>query len=93
VELFSGCKQIKIRTDKQLRTSKKFKIGHAGTLDPLATGLLLVCTGNSQRELQNFKVRPKNTGTFFIGATASYDLETEVDQTYQTAISSINSRN
>jgi hypothetical protein len=39
-------------TDKQLRTSQKFKIGHAGTLDPLATGLLLVCTGNSQRELQ-----------------------------------------
>jgi tRNA pseudouridine55 synthase len=41
VELFSGCKQIKIRTDKQLRTSQKFKIGHAGTLDPLATGLLV----------------------------------------------------
>jgi tRNA pseudouridine55 synthase len=86
VELFSGCKQIKIRTDKQLRTSQKFKIGHAGTLDPLATGLLLVCTGNSQRELQNFN-QPKNTqALFFIGATtASYDLETEVDQTYPTA--------
>jgi tRNA pseudouridine55 synthase len=63
VELFSGCKQIKYALINN-RTSKKFKIGHAGTLDPLATGLLLVCTGNSQR-LQNFKVRPKNTGHFF----------------------------
>jgi tRNA pseudouridine55 synthase len=66
VELFSGCKQIKIRTDKQLRTSKKFKIGHAGTLDPLATGLLLVCTGKFTKRITELQGQAKEyTGTFF----------------------------
>jgi tRNA pseudouridine55 synthase len=64
VELFSGCKQIKIRTDKQLRTSQKIQNWTCGTLDPLATGLLLVCTGNSQRELELQGQAKEYTGTF-----------------------------
>lgn len=60
---------------------KKFKIGHAGTLDPLATGLLIICTGKFTKRIQEIQAQPKEyTGTFFIGATTpSYDLETEID--------------
>lgn len=66
---------------------KKIKIGHAGTLDPLATGLLLVCTGKFTKKITELQGQAKEyTGTFFIGATTpSYDLETEVDQTFPTA--------
>lgn len=66
---------------------KKIKIGHAGTLDPLATGLLLVCTGKFTKRIEELQGQVKEyTGTFSIGATTpSYDLETEVDQTYPTA--------
>ena len=66
---------------------KKIKIGHAGTLDPLATGLLLVCTGKFTKRIEELQGQTKEyTGTFYIGATTpSYDLETEVDQTYPTA--------
>lgn len=65
---------------------KKIKIGHAGTLDPLATGLLLVCTGKFTKKIPELQGQIKEyTGTFFIGATTpSYDLETEIDQTYPT---------
>ncbi|MDF2449909.1 MAG: tRNA pseudouridine(55) synthase TruB [Bacteroidota bacterium] len=60
------------------------KIGHAGTLDPLATGLLIICTGKKTKEISTFQDLPKEyTGTFFIGATTPcYDKEKEVDQTY-----------
>lgn len=60
------------------------KIGHAGTLDPLATGLLIVCTGKKTKEIQTFQDLPKEyTGTFFIGATTPcYDLEKPIDKTY-----------
>ena len=63
---------------------KKIKIGHAGTLDPLATGLLLVCTGKFTKRITELQGQAKEyTGTFFIGATTpSYDLETEVDETF-----------
>lgn len=63
---------------------KKIKIGHAGTLDPLASGLLLVCTGKFTKKIPELQGQIKEyTGTFFIGATTpSYDLETEIDQTY-----------
>ena len=63
---------------------KKIKIGHAGTLDPLATGLLLVCTGKFTKRITELQGQVKEyTGTFFIGATTpSYDLETEIDHTY-----------
>lgn len=66
---------------------KKIKIGHAGTLDPLASGLLLVCTGKATKQISELQGQAKEyTGTFFIGATTpSYDLETEIDQTFQTA--------
>jgi tRNA pseudouridine55 synthase len=65
---------------------KKFKIGHAGTLDPLATGLLLVCTGKFTKRISELQGQAKEyTGTFFIGATTpSYDLETEIDKTFPT---------
>lgn len=63
---------------------KKIKIGHAGTLDPLATGLLIVCTGKFTKKITELQGQAKEyTGTFFIGATTpSYDLETEIDQTF-----------
>jgi tRNA pseudouridine55 synthase len=66
---------------------KKIKIGHAGTLDPLATGLLLVCTGKFTKRITELQGQAKEyTGTFYIGATTpSYDLETEIDQIYSTS--------
>ena len=65
---------------------KKIKVGHAGTLDPLATGLLLICTGKSTKRIPELQMMEKEyTGTFFMGATTpSYDLETEVDATFPT---------
>ncbi len=65
---------------------KAKKIGHAGTLDPLATGLLIVCTGKKTKTIENIQAQEKEyTGTFFIGETTpSFDLETETDQTYPT---------
>lgn len=65
---------------------KKIKIGHAGTLDPLASGLLIVCTGKFTKRITEIQGQPKEyTGTFFIGATTpSYDLETEIDATFPT---------
>ena len=65
---------------------KKIKVGHAGTLDPLATGLLIICTGKQTKEINVYQGQIKEyTGTFILGATTpSYDLETEVDKTYPT---------
>lgn len=65
---------------------KKIKIGHAGTLDPLATGLLIVCTGKFTKKITEIQGQAKEyTGTFYIGATTpSYDLETEIDHTFPT---------
>jgi len=63
---------------------KKIKVGHAGTLDPLATGLLIVCTGKMTKQIETFQAQEKEyTGTFTLGATTpSYDLETEIDNTF-----------
>lgn len=63
---------------------KKIKIGHAGTLDPLATGLLLICTGKFTKTIAELQGQIKEyTGTITLGATTpSYDLETEVDATF-----------
>jgi len=63
---------------------KKIKVGHAGTLDPLATGLLIICTGKFTKRINQFQVEKKEyTGTFTLGATTpSYDLETEIDQIF-----------
>jgi tRNA pseudouridine55 synthase len=66
---------------------KKIKVGHAGTLDPLATGLLLVCAGKATKRINEYTGMDKEyTGTMFIGATTpSYDLETEIDNEYDTS--------
>lgn len=63
---------------------KKIKVGHAGTLDPLATGLLVICTGKFTKRIEQFQGQEKEyTGTFTLGATTpSYDMETEVDETF-----------
>tara|TARA_R110000868_G_scaffold11443_2_gene56081 strand:+ start:4404 stop:5108 length:705 start_codon:yes stop_codon:yes gene_type:complete len=66
---------------------KKIKVGHAGTLDPLATGLLLICTGKFTKGINELQGQAKEyTGTITLGATTpSYDLETEVNETFPTA--------
>lgn len=63
---------------------KKIKVGHAGTLDPLADGLLILCTGKWTKKIEEFQNQEKEyTGTFVLGATTpSYDLETEINQTF-----------
>src|SRR5688572_17854254 len=65
---------------------KKIKVGHAGTLDPLATGLLIICTGKMTKQIDTFQAEEKEyTGTLVLGATTpSYDMETEADQTFET---------
>jgi tRNA pseudouridine55 synthase len=65
---------------------KKIKVGHAGTLDPLATGLLVICTGKMTKRINTFQVQIKEyTGTIVLGSTtASYDLETEIENTFST---------
>ena len=66
---------------------KKIKVGHAGTLDPLATGLLIICTGKKTKQIEQYQAQVKTyTGTFVLGSTTpSYDLETDVDATFSTA--------
>lgn len=65
---------------------KKIKVGHAGTLDPLASGLLIICTGKFTKKIESLQGQEKEyTGTFTLGATTpSYDLETEIDQKFST---------
>ncbi len=65
---------------------RKFKVGHAGTLDPLASGLLLICVGKATKSIQQFQNLDKEyTGRFYLGATTpSYDMETPVNQTFET---------
>ena len=65
---------------------KKIKVGHAGTLDPLATGLLILCTGKQTKSIETYQGQIKEyTGTIILGATTpSYDLETQIDQTFAT---------
>lgn len=65
---------------------KKLKTGHAGTLDPLASGLLILCTGKQTKSIESFQELEKEyTGTFFLGKTTpSFDLETRVDEHYPT---------
>lgn len=65
---------------------RKIKVGHAGTLDPLATGLLILCVGKETKNIEQYMASEKEyTGTFFIGATRpSHDQETEIDQLFET---------
>lgn len=71
----------------KVRYAGKFKkVGHAGTLDPLATGLLILCTGKKTKEIEQYQAQEKEyTGKFMLGKTTpSADLETEVDATFPT---------
>jgi len=81
---FQAVNKIKYALINKVGLPKKFKIGHAGTLDPLASGLLLICTGKFTKKISELQGQAKEyTGTFFIGATTpSYDLETEIDEKY-----------
>ena len=66
---------------------KKIKVGHAGTLDPLATGVMIVCTGKATKRIDEFQYQTKEyVATLALGATTpSFDLETEIDKQYETA--------
>ena len=66
---------------------KRVKTGHAGTLDPLATGVLILCTGKNTKEIERLQLNDKEyTATLQLGATTpSYDMEHEVDETYPTS--------
>ena len=69
---------------KQRYKIKNIKVGHAGTLDPLATGLLILCTGKFTKKIEEFQAQIKEyTGEITLGATTpSFDLETEIDKNY-----------
>jgi tRNA pseudouridine55 synthase len=71
---------------RQAFNIKKIKVGHAGTLDPSATGLLIICTGKMTKQINTFQGQDKEyIGTFVLGSTTpSYDLESEIDQTFPT---------
>ena len=70
---------------KKAFSVKKIKVGHAGTLDPMATGLLIICTGKMTKQIHNFQSLDKTySGSFRLGATTpSYDKETEIDNTFK----------
>lgn len=82
---FDAVKRLRGAIQKRLRV-KKFKVGHAGTLDPLATGVLIVCTGKATRRIEELQSGEKEyVATVELGATTpSFDLETEIDAHYST---------
>src|SRR5690554_3694826 len=83
---FQAVNKIKYTLIKNLDLPKKFKIGHAGTLDPLASGLLIICTGKFTKRISELQGQIKEyTGTITVGATTpSYDLETEINENFPT---------
>lgn len=83
---FQAVNKLKYVLKRKYDLPKKFKIGHAGTLDPLATGLLIVCTGKFTKMIPDIQGQEKEyTGTIVLGATTpSYDMETDVDATFPT---------
>jgi tRNA pseudouridine55 synthase len=83
---FQAVNKLKYVLKRKYDLPKKFKIGHAGTLDPLATGLLIVCTGKFTKMIPEIQGQAKEyIGTIVLGATTpSYDMETEVDATFPT---------
>ena len=84
---FQAVNKLKFVLKRKFNLSKRFKIGHAGTLDPLATGLLIICTGKFTKSINEIQAQEKEyIGTIKLGETTpSYDLETEVDKTFPTA--------
>ena len=83
---FGALAHIRYVLSKRLGV-KRVKIGHAGTLDPLATGVLILCTGKATKQIERLQLHTKEyTATLQLGATTpSFDLEHEVDATYPTA--------
>ena len=83
---FQAVNRMKFGLIRELKLPKKFKIGHAGTLDPLASGLLIICTGKFTKRIEELQGQAKEyTGTITVGATTpSYDLETEINETFPT---------
>jgi tRNA pseudouridine55 synthase len=78
----------KIRSDiRHTYNIPSIKVGHAGTLDPLATGLLIICIGNATKKIEEFRNLEKEyTGTMMLGATTpSYDMETPITERYSIA--------
>lgn len=82
---FDVVNKIRHKIKKRLQV-KKIKVGHAGTLDPMATGLLIICTGKATKTLESYQNMPKEyTGTIKLGATTpSFDAETPIDAHYPT---------
>lgn len=83
---FQAVNKIKLAL-KSVYQVRKLKVGHAGTLDPLATGLLVICVGKDTKKITGFQGQAKEyTGTFTLGSTTpSYDLETEINETFPIA--------
>ena len=83
---FGALAFVRTRISKKMGV-KRVKTGHAGTLDPLATGVLILCTGKKTKEIERLQLDDKEyTATLQLGATTpSYDMEHEVDATYPTA--------
>lgn len=82
---FDVVNKIRYKIKHKLKI-KKVKVGHAGTLDPLATGLLIICTGKFTKKLAEFQgLKKEYTGTITLGGTTpSFDKETEVDKVFPT---------
>ena len=83
---FGALAFVRTRVSRKIGV-KRVKIGHAGTLDPLATGVLILCTGKKTKEIERLQLHDKEyTATLQLGATTpSYDMEHEVDATYPTS--------
>lgn len=78
----------KVRRElKKYTGNSRLKVGHAGTLDPLASGLLVICTGKMTKRIDEFQAQEKEyTGTLLLGAsTPSFDMETEIDRRFDTS--------
>jgi len=83
---FDLVSKIRYQISRSLRI-KKIKVGHAGTLDPLATGVMIVCTGKATKKIEEFQYQSKEyIATLRLGATTpSFDLETAIDETFETS--------
>lgn len=83
---FDAVKRVRGALLRRLKM-KKLKVGHAGTLDPLATGVMMVCTGKATKLIDSLQAHTKEyVATMALGATTpSFDLETEIDATFPTA--------
>lgn len=82
---FALVNKIRYHISRKLKV-KKIKVGHAGTLDPLATGVMVICTGKATKQIERLQYGTKEyIATLRLGATTpSYDLEKEIDATYPT---------